>query len=360
MMTSWRSKLTDSLLEEALTRRAAGERTSAELVDDVLAVVATAPQRGRWSLWLAPPQRLVPVLLLTGLLLAALVGLAVVAGGGSSPDEVLSERRFVEPFIGLPPEEAAPSSPETGELIVSFGGRVHAIGEDFHRVWLYADGRLIWKRNLDNRTETRAFGASEPTTAVIEQHLTPEGVDLMRADVMATARILEPASAGEDTTVWGRPGVLWGGMTVGVADQLFDATWSDSHLPARLANPASWLPASAWADQRIGGYVPSRYAVCLLPDLSPQTLDRLPGPARKTLLANGTVMADTGGSTPTPQCYEVTTDVAREIAAALDAAGNQPEQPGDAGLRYAQRRGRVPEIRILPIVPHGEPVCNCG
>ena len=33
-------------------------------------------------------------------------------------------------------------------------------------------------------------------------------------------------------------------------------------LYARLTDPASWLPASAWADQEIRAYVPSRYKVC--------------------------------------------------------------------------------------------------
>ena len=104
------------------------------------------------------------------------------------------ERAFVEPFNGLPPEGAAPSTPEQGELVLSFGGRVGSLGGDLHRMWLYADGRLIWKSNLEGNARSKVwmerFGGIEPTKAVIEQHLTAEGVDLIRSDVLASARVL--------------------------------------------------------------------------------------------------------------------------------------------------------------------------
>ena len=43
-------------------------------------------------------------------------------------------------FVGLPPEGAAPSTPERGELVLEFHG-----GTPSTDMWLYADGRLIWR-----------------------------------------------------------------------------------------------------------------------------------------------------------------------------------------------------------------------
>jgi hypothetical protein len=48
--------------------------------------------------------------------------------------------------------------------VFSFLGRVNSIGHDVHRTWVYADGRLIWVRNLDVApTDRRVFGGFEPT-----------------------------------------------------------------------------------------------------------------------------------------------------------------------------------------------------
>jgi WD40-like Beta Propeller Repeat len=79
-MSNPHPKLTDAHLKEVLVRRSAGVRTSAELIGDVLAAVETVPQGRRWSLRLAPQQRLLPVLLVTALLLSALIGSALLAG----------------------------------------------------------------------------------------------------------------------------------------------------------------------------------------------------------------------------------------------------------------------------------------
>jgi hypothetical protein len=69
--------------------------------------------------------------------------------------------------------------------------------------------------------------------------------------------------------------------------------------------------------------VPSRYAVCLNPDLA---LADLP-PAAADLLRGRVGSAGPGNPTSIGTCYVVTTDVARDIAAALDAAGLPREVP---------------------------------
>ena len=299
------------------------------------------------------------VFLVVALLVAIAAG-ALVVGRELARDDLrmLTDRAIVEPFTGLPPEGAAPSTPETGELVLGFDGRVYSVDLDFHRMWVYADGRLIWKSNLDGvvaggREWRSRFGASEPTTAVIEQRLTPLGVELLRSEVMSTAVVGQPHHLGEDPTAWGRPGVLWGGMTVRIADETFTATWSDPTLPRRLANPASWLPASAWADQRIGAYVPSRYAVCIEPR---GLVGGLPEPAASLIRSRSLEIVAPNPGDMDPRCpYQVTTDDARAIAAALDAAGLERERLDP--LRW-QRLGGF--VELLPVVPNGDSVCNCG
>lgn len=295
--------------------------------------------------------------------LATLVVGALIAGGQPfrrDPDEILTDRAFVEPFVGLPPVGVAPSTPETGELLLSFGGRVRSIGLDLHRVWLFADGRLIWKRNLDALTDTgrRAFGAREPTTAVIEQRLTREGTELMRSRVMAAGlHDFVPVGTRIDRAWWGRPGVLWGGLVVHDGERLVDADWSDSEMPALLADPTSWLPASAWEDQRIGGYVPSRHAVCLEPS---GLIDVLPDPTKELILTRANRIAGPARNSEDLRCpYRVTTEDARAITATLAEAGLQPVPYLRYHIPFGPRR--TPGwVEILPIVPHGDVVCDCG
>jgi hypothetical protein len=322
-----------------------------------------------------PAGRLAFALLLLALV-AAMAGGALVAGRFLQRDaeDPLTVHAFIEPFTGLPPEGAAPSAPEDGELVLSFSGRVNMLGGDFHRMWLYADGRLIWKSNLegyDNGSHIWAerFGGSEPTPAVIEQHLAPEGVELIRSDVLASARVLGLTTVGMDGSKWSRPGVIWGGLTLGDGDRLLDADWSDSRLPARLANPGSWLPTNAWQDRRIGGYVPSRYAVCLgqaLPTgvtgLAPADVwDLLPEPTRDLIRSKALADPAPDWNKQDPRClHQVSTEGARAIVAGFDDAGLRRES--DDGLSYTFPIGREfpGVIQILVVVPSGEVVCLCG
>jgi hypothetical protein len=88
----------------------------------------------------------------------AAAGVLVAAGTASAFGTV---RDFVldRGFVGLPPQGATPSAPESGELVLSLYGRstTHIRqGEDpdgvgqpidpLTRVWVYADGRMNWDR----------------------------------------------------------------------------------------------------------------------------------------------------------------------------------------------------------------------
>ena len=242
-------------------------------------------------------------------LVGALVGGALLAGRflDRAPLLLLTQ---VPPFIGLPPEGAAPSEPTSGELVLQFAARMPALGMEAQQGYLYADGRWIWQRNLEGSASAQqVFGDLEPTRAVIEQRLTPEGVALVEADVL-DAMSQVPGQGGRPGT---RP---WGEIAVRIDGRLQAISWTDEDLPARLADPGSWLPEAAWADRELRGYVPFRYAICISSELE---LSQLP-PVAAGMLRGRVGWIGPGNPSSIGTCYEVTTDVAREVAAALDAA----------------------------------------
>jgi hypothetical protein len=307
--------------------------------------------------------RLVGLIAVVALLLVgALAGMvAVGAFRDDDRDNVEPERGFVEPFIGLPPAGAPLSTPAAGELVLSFYGRVSTT-EDVHGIWVFADGRLIWRRSLDDHVTTearrRGFGAAEPTRAVIEQRLTPEGVELLRSEVISAGLaglrpVQDPVEDCPDRAHWGLLAVRDGG-------QLLRGAWCDSELPGRLADFASWLPASAWADQRMGGYVPSRYAVCIDPtEDQARLMEKIPEAVRGLLESRAAPIVQPDSD---PGClYQVSTDDARAIAELLDDAGfAQADAKTDSFsiLAYSipldQVVGRSGILSFVSNLPNGE------
>jgi hypothetical protein len=308
------------------------------------AAAGSARRRWQWAGFGAAERGLAYLLLILGLLISIVTG-TLVAGSQlrDDPLDILTGRDFVEPFIGLPPEGAPPSSPETGELVLSFYGRVSGIGNEVHGMWLYADGRLIWRRALEGGNRS-AFGTAKPTRGVVEQRLTPEGVALLLSQ-------LEGATPEAPWIERPGPGVWWGEIQVRQGDGLENVSWSDRGLPVRLADPGSWLLASAWADREIRGYVPSRYAVCPMSS-SGVGFDRLPAAARDILLAGATLTYGKSGL----RCYVVETSDARAIAGILDSA-RFPRADRDWYLAYRVPPGSGDQgLFIIGILPHGEAV----
>jgi hypothetical protein len=353
--------------------RAYGDRAPIDVDPTAMTRLVAAESRSSSRPW-SPfvPSRGLAVTLVLLALLATIAAGALIAGAQPfhrDPVDVLTDRAFVEPFTGLPPDGVAPSTPETGQLFLSFNGRVSELGMEFHRVWVFADGRLIWKRNLEGTGATSgAFGATKPTTAVIEQRLTPEGVELLRAMAVASG-LRDIEAVGTSIRVRHGLGVLWGGLVVRVGGRLVDAGWSDGKLPALLADPASWMPASAWDDPRVGAYVPSRYAVCLdhvgparLKSIGPAGVwDLLPEHIRSLIRSRAIGDRISEWHEIDARClFEVSTDNARTIAAALDDAGLAD------GIRIPDPSGRGEAIvgegivQILVVVPNGDVVCHCG
>jgi hypothetical protein len=266
-------------------------------------------------------------------------------------------------FIGLPPQGATSSAPESGQLVLSYWGPApgnseygrEGVGKS--RIWVYADGRLIFLREA-----AIPEGANPLFTGFLEQHLTPEGAERLRSETVSLGRgqAGDPVPFGTDIEV--RDG-----------DQLVrvDRTSDLERLVARLTDPASWLPPGAWEDRETSAYVPSRYAVCyggLPQSIEPSRILRLlPAPAADLLRAKDRT-EDAGGF----YCSDATTEEARAIAAALDDGAAEQGGPGDDRgparafrLEYSfevpDSTGETAQIFFEPYLPHGETTCSpCG
>jgi hypothetical protein len=307
-------------------------------------------------------------------LAAVALATAVTTAGWAIVREVVLH----EGFVTLPPVEATPSAPESGELVIQYRDIGHAGGG---WGWVYADGRLLTASGAPQAVSASRPAASDlPEAAdrwssgLLEQRLTPEGVELLRSEIVSTGLFEQPHAAASD---------IHNVIQVRIEDRLVRVTANfPERLRERLTNPASWLPASAWADRRIRAYVPSRYEIWYR--AQPQTLERsrilslLPATAEDLLRAKDTVTAQgdigTPGFPPHPVTgYHsvLTTEEARAVTQALDEAG----LPG-GGLMYSfeipgtsvdpprPQKGPVRNevfIGFTPYLPHGETVClGCG
>jgi hypothetical protein len=298
-------------------------------------------------------------------------------------------------FIGLPPLGATPSTPESGELEILYRGHGDAGDKPGDgpgiQAWVYADGRLISLQKGSDLPES----ANPLSTGFLEQRLTPEGVELLRSEVASTGlfdrdRVLITDRGGPSFVDIRNGDRL---VHVGVVRECANphapcllpipgatnATPEQANalyrLNRRLADPASWLPQSAWADRDIRAYVSSKYAVCYGGWPPDQQVERsrilglLPAAARDLLgdatPRQGPLFGEPGNFRPSYEyCADLTTEETRAIAVALDDAGL--ERGGDAyRLHYrieapGSNSGEV-FVYFEPYLPHGEIVCTvCG
>jgi hypothetical protein len=328
--------------------------------------------RLRPSRWGTPSRR-------RRMLVFAAATLVVVIGTASA----FGVRAFLldKGFIGLPPEGATPSSPENAELVVNFYGRSSTLGGSLSRVWVYADGRMIWHREGEVPE-----GANERTSGFLEQRLTPAGVELLLSEVLATGLFRDDLTLlsrrfGEHDSVWGR-------IEVRNGDRLISVDWEDPNIDlmkddgtiatpeqvsallrvdALVTDAAAWLPASAWEVKKIRAYVPSRYAVCFAEAGSPLAIEPsyflplLPETAQVLLRAREFAPAPWGG----PACTDLTTEEARALGEALKAAGLEQFKDRRIDPYVLAYRLEIPgPIRAIifePYLPHGEITCSaCG
>ena len=330
--------------------------------DEVLERAGTAPsggQRLKRSRAL-PIRRRRLVVVLAALALATALTVAAWA--------IVREFVLDKGFIGLPPVGATPSTPEGGELVIHYW-----VGET--RAWVYADGRLIRLGGNSDLPEA----ANRRSSGLLEQRLTPEGVELLRSEIVSTGLF------GHDQPPGGSKPSPHNVIQVRIGDRLVRVAASlfERRLVERLADPAAWLPASAWANRQIRAYVPSRYAI--LYGGLPQTIERsrifslLPAPAEDLLRAHevaprqGHIVGPLTTTSFTYYVSDLTTEEARAFAQALDDAGLKQFLPtGQLGYR-SEAPGTsvdppVPEkgqsevfITFEPYLPHGERIClPCG
>ena len=302
-------------------------------------------------------------------LAVAIAGLVVALATATA----LGVRAFVldKGFVGLPPEGATPSAPESGQLLVRLVGRSQTDGHLTH-MYLYADGRLIWAR--------------DDATGLLEQRLAPQGIEQLRSEVVSTGLFNHDVTLASGRVTWGEADVL-------VSDRLVHVRWGPGadldnpsrvtatleqekaleRLDALLAHPTQGLPASAWADNQVRAYVPSAFAVCWEgwpakvsdPQSDPSDILALLPPAVRDLLAGKETTRHTGkvGEAGGPyyehaaDCAEVTTAEARFLAQTLDAAGIERTEP-TAGLQYSfdlpGQFGEAALITFEPFLPDGE------
>jgi hypothetical protein len=272
-------------------------------------------------------------------------------------------------IVGLPAEDAVPSAPSRGELVV--GATFGHTGGDPGRFGLhvYADGRLIWEQLGD-------LPGGDPTpTGLIEQRLTPQGVELVRNEVVATGLF------DQDLRLVGAGLQYFGEIEVRNGDQLLRVTWGAGtqeepettatteqasalrQLQARLEDLASWLPASAWDDQELRAYVPARYFLCLETgrqvDLD-RVLASLPPAAEDTLRAWNLMYREDANPNPPDLrflwCSDVTTEQARALAGVLEDAGIRDTGGDVFGLVFVAEPRAADAVRVSisfePLLPH--------
>ena len=115
-------------------------------------------------------------------------------------------------------------------------------------------------------------------------------------------------------------------------------------LDERLAELASWLPASAWKDPQTRAFVPSGYSVCYEGGNGvglPRLLALLPPAAGDLLRAQENKpmpYTNLAGTFPS-WCSELTTQEARKLERILDGAGVQERQ---RRIRTVVRSARTP------------------
>jgi hypothetical protein len=310
-------------------------------------------------------------------LVVVLAALALAAAVATAGWAIVREVVLDKGFIGLPPVGVTPSAPESGELVIQYRFDTEDLeNREGARGWVYGDGRLITLRHKSDLPEA----ANRWSSGFLEQRLTPEGVELLRSEIVSTGLFDHHEPADRMASPHNVIQVRIGERLVRVQANF------PKRLRERLADPESWLPASAWANRQIRAYVASRYAVSYGGHL--QTIERsrllplLPAPAEDLLRDRDAVpllgFIGNGGFPHRPVTHyvsDLTTEEARALAQALDDAGLKQQTPADQ-LAYRfeipgtsvdpppPEKGRVRNavfISFEPYLPHGEWECSpCG
>jgi hypothetical protein len=296
----------------------------------------------------------------------ALVTAACGSGGAVAEGNVkdlVPPAKYPARFAGVPPQGTDASTPATGMLLLSFDFEPKlSFGADPipSLSWnVYADGRVIWQKwSSTGDPIVIPPGASIIDTGYVQQRLTPQGVQLLRTRILSTglfARNLKLRVASHHAVISGRvrrgdhmvtfaawpPGLAW-------QEHLKKATPAQAHgiaqIQALLADTVAWsLPASAWADREVRGFVPAHYFYAY--DRSAPDLAKLPSALLpyKKLLGHG--------------CQTVTTGELRAVLQAFLEAGITPvsNHAGAIGFVLKGYRGVPAGPHFSPVLPSDSP-----
>ena len=192
--------------------------------------------------------------------------------GGPPPSSSPHASLLPEPsgpvdILGLPPVGATISEPGQGKLIMRFEG---GTGYSWSWIWIYADGRMI-----SNRMLYAPADVGDAYIGLVEQRLTPQGVEFLRAGAMETGLLDGDLALDRDI-----PGYLH--MDIWNDDEQGSVTWWSgppdlmaehpplptdeqaaalNELTALMTGWRSW-PENAWDQKKEGAYVPGRFAIC--------------------------------------------------------------------------------------------------
>jgi len=270
-------------------------------------------------------------------------------------------------FLGLPPEGSTPSLPKANPWVIAFDGPDNGGYGHVRSIYVYADGRIIWqKHGCDDRPKIcepleLPQAATTLASGWLEQRLTPEGVELLRSEVLASGLFdggdLNLDVEGELPHWWplsvevlGSRGVV--SVTTSPTDREGGRSASLEEIRA-LRRLYVWfvdledrLPATAWEDPEIRGFVPSCYRAGYslgFEHSGPPDPSKLPPPANELLHGR--------------ESEQVTTEEAREIAIGFwggpaltgRLAPPQQEQP----LIFPIDDGAFARLLMLtPVLPH--------
>ena len=223
-------------------------------------------------------------------------------------------------------------------------------------VALFADGRLLSHTNDDPVKDDPYDGNNpRPKTGWLEQHLTPEGTELLRSELVSSG-LLSPR---RELTYTCPAGSYRADARIGDHYEYYVGKLPRD-LVERIAEPASWLPASAWEDREVRPFVPASYSVCFTgsePRISVAEIAAAM-PARHGDLVRARDWGENhDGPVVWVWCTEMATEDARTFAEALDAAAiERNAHSTGAGPAYlfeyhdASRNGML-HIGFLPNLP---------
>jgi hypothetical protein len=282
---------------------------------------------------------------------AVLIGAAAGHAGRSRAGTPAKDRTH---FAGLPSAGTKASTPTTGRLVVGLSSTAATATT----VWdVYADGRIVWQKWTRSGDATVVpAGARRLDTGYVQQRLSFGGVQLLLSKILATGLFEHNLKLEVGR---GHPWVFHqvrkgDRMATIVGVPATDPSWREhftkatpaqtralARIEALLADPASWLPTTVWADRRIRVFVPSHYQLAV--DRSYPDLSKLPPPAGRVLARYRRLRRHA--------CQVITTDQARALLQAFAKAGISPSDNHAWNIGFDFRGLGLPHPSYLHLHP---------